>query len=253
MTRSLRSFALYMLALPLLLGGCAVSAQAQAQAPAARGTAAPTLLPALRTAAEVSGFARHTRHDELVEYFEAVQARTPEMRLASFGRTNEGRDLPYAVFSRPSVTRPEEAIASGKPIVLLAANVHGGERTFRESVLIMVRELATPGTELNAMLDHMIILVAPTLNPDGFEASERGQRGNAWGIDMNRDYIKLEMPEIAQYVGNLVNRWHPHLLIDGHNGGSYPYNVTYQCPSLAAADQTITELCDLEIFPFVDR
>jgi dipeptidyl-peptidase 4 len=103
------------------------------------------------------------------------------------------------------------------------------------------------------MLDHMIILVAPTLNPDGFEASERGQRGNAWGIDMNRDYIKLEMPEIAQYVGNLVNRWHPHLLIDGHNGGSYPYNVTYQCPSLAAADQTITELCDLEIFPFVDR
>jgi dipeptidyl-peptidase 4 len=206
----------------------------------------------LRTAAEDSDFQRHTRHAELMEYMEAVQSRSPEMRLASYGTTYQGRDLPFAIFSRPGVSNPAEAQMTGKPIVLLAANVHGGERTFRESLLVMLRELATPGTELNGMLDHMVILVAPTLNPDGFEASERGTRGNAWGIDMNRDYMKLEMPEIAQYVGNLVNRWHPHLYIDGHNGGSWPYNVTYQCPSIAAADQRITELCDGEIFPFID-
>jgi dipeptidyl-peptidase 4 len=219
----------------------------------AQGAAAGVALGQLRTAAEQTGFARHTRHHELVEYFEAVQARSPEMRIGSFGRTFEGRDLPYAIFSRPGVVRAEEALQSGKPIVLLAANVHGGERTFRESLLVMLRDLATPGTELNGMLDDMVILVAPTLNPDGFEASERGQRGNAWGIDMNRDYIKLEMPEIAQYIGNLVNRWHPHIFVDGHNGGAYPYNVTYQCPSLAGADQAITALCDREIFPLIDR
>jgi hypothetical protein len=229
------------LAALLLPAAAAVAAPAAAQSPME-----------LRTAAEESAFSRHTRHDETVAYMEAVQARSPEMKLASFGTTRQGRDLPYAIFSRPAVMRAEEALLTGKPIVLLAANVHGGERTFRESVLILLRELATPGTELNAMLDHMIVLVAPSLNPDGFEASQGGTRGNAWGIDMNRDYIKLGHPEIAGYVSNLVNRWHPHLYIDGHNGGAYPYNVTYQCPSIAAADQRITELCDKEIFPFVD-
>jgi hypothetical protein len=207
----------------------------------------------LRTGSEESRFTRHTSYDEMVSYMEAVQARSTEMKLSSFARTRLGREVPFAIFSRPGVTRPEEALLTGKPIVLLAANVHGGERTFRESVLIMLRDLATPGTELNAMLDHMIILVAPSLNPDGFEATPGGTRGNAWGIDMNRDYIKLGHPEIAGYVGNLVNRWFPHLYIDGHNGGSYPYSVTYQCASNAAADQRITELCDKEIFPFVDR
>jgi dipeptidyl-peptidase 4 len=213
----------------------------------------PAAVQQLRTTSERSNFACHTSYGDMVAYLEAVQARSSEMRLASFGRTYEGRDLPYAIFSRLGITRPEEALASGLPIVALAANVHGGERTLRESVLILTRELATPGTEMNRLLDRMVVLVVPSLNPDGFEASERGTRGNAWAIDMNRDYIKLEMPAIAQYVGNILNRWHPHLFIDGHNGGAYPYNVAYQCASIAAADQRLTELCDREIFPFVDR
>jgi hypothetical protein len=54
-------------------------------------------------------------------------------------------------------------------------------------------------------------------------------------------------------VGNLLNRWSPHLYVDGHNGGVYPYNVTYQCPSHASPDQRLTALCDDEIFPAIDR
>jgi dipeptidyl-peptidase 4 len=213
----------------------------------------PAALQELRTTSERAGLTCHTSYADMVAYLGAVQARSTEMRLASFGRTWEGRELPFAIFSRHGITRPEEALATGMPILVLAANVHGGERTLRESVLIVTRELATPGSEMNGLLDRMIVLVVPSLNPDGFEASERGTRGNAWGIDMNRDYIKLEMPAIAQYVGNILNRWHPHLFIDGHNGGAYPYNVAYQCASIAAADQRLTELCDREIFPFIDR
>jgi hypothetical protein len=205
------------------------------------------------TAAEQSGFERHTTHDEMMDYLVAVRATSTDMRLASYGESREGRTLPYAIFSRPLVSQPWEAALLGKPIVLLAGNVHGGERTLRESLLVLIRELATPGTPENALLDALTILVAPQINPDGFSAGQRGTRGNAWGIDLNRDYIKLEHPEIAAYVGNLVNGWHPHLFVDGHNGGSFPYNINYQCPSHAAPDQRITQLCDEEIFPFVDE
>jgi dipeptidyl-peptidase 4 len=207
----------------------------------------------LRTPMEVSNWQRYTSHQEMWDYLMALRSRSTDMRLGTYGQTREGRDLPYAIFSRPMVASPADAAMLGKPVVVLAANVHGGERTFRESLLILLREIATPGTSANRLLDDMIIIATPQINPDGFEATPRGQRGNAWGIDLNRDYIKLGHPEIEHYVGNIINHWRPHLYIDGHNGGVYPYNVTYQCPSHAAPDQRITALCDDQIFPAIDR
>ncbi|MDA0329629.1 MAG: M14 family zinc carboxypeptidase [Gemmatimonadetes bacterium] len=205
-----------------------------------------------RTAAELNGFSAHTRHLEMWDYLEELRGLSPDMRLGSYGETREGRSLPYAIFGRPLVSEPWEAMALGRPIVLLAANVHGGERTFREGLLVLMRDLATPGTAANALLDRVTILVAPQINPDGFEASVDGQRGNSWGIDLNRDYVKLEHPSIANYVGNLIGEWRPHLFVDGHNGGARPYNLNYQCSSHYDSAIELTLICDNEIFPAIN-
>jgi len=186
------------------------------------------------------------------DYLEQLRGLSTDMRLGSYGETREGRQLPYAIFSRPLVSEPWEAMALGKPIVLLAANVHGGERTFREGLLVLMRDLATPGTAPNELLDDITVLVAPQINPDGFEASENGQRGNSWGIDLNRDYVKLEHPSIQNYVKNLIGAWRPHLFIDGHNGGSRPYNLNYQCTSHYDSAIELTLICDDEVFPAID-
>ncbi|MEJ2540583.1 MAG: M14 family zinc carboxypeptidase [Gemmatimonadota bacterium] len=205
-----------------------------------------------RTAAEESGFQRHTRHDEMWEYLEALRDASTEMRLGIYGETRQGRRLPYAVFSRPLVSEPWEAWTLDRPILVLAANVHGDERTFREGLLVLMRDMATPGTEANALLDDLVVVVAPQINPDGFEASEEGQRGNAWGIDLNRDYVKLEHPSIRGYVGRLIGEFRPHLFVDGHNGGSYPYNLNYQCTSAFDPAPSLTAVCDDGIFPAID-
>jgi hypothetical protein len=219
--------------------------------------AAPGLLAqapaAPQTHAELSGFTEYTPHDNMWAYLQALQAGSTEMRLGVYGETHDGRQLPYAIFSRPTVTQPWEAWALGKPIVVLAANVHGGERTLRESVLLLTRELADRSSEANRLLDDLVILVVPQINPDGFGADPRATRGNRWGLDLNRDYMKLEQPEIQAYVQNVILKWAPHLYIDGHNGGSFPYNLNYQCPSHGAPDQRITRLCDQEIFPAINR
>jgi len=207
----------------------------------------------LRTEAEELEYARHTSHDRMVEYLQALQAQSLDMRLGTYGKTREGRELVYAVFSRPLVSKPWEAIVSGKPVVLLAANIHGGERTYRESLLVLLREMAQRGTPVNRMLDDMIIVVAPSINPDGLEAQPNPTRANAFGFDMNRDYMRLTQPEIVQYLGNLVQQWRPHLVVDGHNGGARPYNLTYQCGGAAGGDQRLTLICDQEIFPAIDR
>jgi hypothetical protein len=226
---------------------CLAAASARAQVP---WTPVADGFP--RTAAERNGFTAHTRHLEMWDYLRALRGATTEMRLGRYGVSIEGRELPYAIFSRPLVSEPSEAWALGRPIVVLGANVHGGERTFREGLLILMRDLATPGTAANTLLDEVTVLVTPQLNPDGFEASQQGQRGNSWGIDLNRDYVKLEDPSIAGLVGNVISEWRPHVFVDGHNGGSRPYNLNYQCPSHYDVVRELTLICDDEIFPAID-
>lgn len=243
--RSAPGRVLLLVAATLLVALSAVPASAQV-----RWAPVPEGFP--RTAAEENGFTAHTRHDEMWDYLRALKAVTPHMYLGSYGETWEGRELAYAVFSRPLVSQPWEAWALGRPVVVLAANVHGDERTFREGLLVLMRDLATPGTEAHELLDRVTVVVAPQINPDGFEATLEGTRGNSWGLDMNRDYVKLEQPGVANYVENLITEWRPHLFVDGHNGGSRPYNLNYQCPSHADPAPELTLLCDQEIFPAID-
>lgn len=88
-------------------------------------SAAPQPAP-LRTQAEASGFKEYTSYDNMMEYLQNVQARSLEMRLGTYGATHDGRQLPYAIFSRPAVTQPWEAGTLGKPII-----VPGGRRPRR--------------------------------------------------------------------------------------------------------------------------
>lgn len=208
------------------------------------------------TPLEESGFQEPTSHDEMVTYLRQVKAEADDMALEVYGRSHQGRELYLATFSRPAVQSPAEARRSGKPILLLGANIHGYNRTLREALLIMLRDLSTRGTELNDLLDDVIVLVAPSQNPDGLEADTRP---NIVGADLNRDYMALEHPETAAYVGDVVNRWRPHAYVDGHDGGAvqyggaYPYALLYQGPALAGADPSLTELADREIFPRISE
>jgi len=90
----------------------------------------------------------------------------------------------------------------------------------------------------------------PCLNPDGTEYDERN---NANNNNINRDYIKLYEPETQSYVSNILQKWHPHIQIGGHNGGSHPYNMCYLAPTNAASDPTLSNICDEEIFPLIDK
>ena len=251
--RSLRASALAALA-PALFAAFLTGIPGMALAQTA--TSAPTGSPDLLTPYEASGLTRYTTHAEMVEYLRAVQGSSAEMVLGRYGTTMEGRELPFALFSRPGVSTPGEAHASGRPIVLMGANVHGFNYLLRESLLVMIRELATPGTELNALLDHIIVLVVPSKNPDALSLDSRF---NPIGADLNRDYMTLDQPSMAAFVGEILNRWHPHLVVDGHDGGAvqyggaYPYNLLYQGPAIATADPALTELLDQTVFPHLNR
>ncbi len=81
------------------------------------------------TKPEKTGYRETSVYADVIDFLREVQlAATVEvMRTGTFGTTHEGRDMPYVVLSKPVVTRPGQALQSGKPIVFIMNNIHGGE------------------------------------------------------------------------------------------------------------------------------
>jgi dipeptidyl-peptidase 4 len=190
--------------------------------------------PALRTGAEIVGFERHTSHAELMSFLYDVQARSDRMLIRHLATTAEGREMPLVILGAPPTASPASAFFSGRPTVFITGNVHGGERAGREGTLQLIRELALGSAR--ALLDRVNVLIVPSLNPDGAEVR---RRTNSLNYDMNRDFIVAETAEIAGILEGVLLEWWPDVYVDVHNGGAYPYHLTYQATLHPGADSAL--------------
>lgn len=225
--------------LALILAGCAASERVQSGASASAPL--PPALAALQTAAERSGFTETTRHAEVVAFVDALAAASPAIHRTDFGQSGEGRALPLVVWGAGAAS-PEAVRASGKTRVLVFANIHAGEVAGKEALLVLLRSLAA-GRHA-AWADSLVLLAAPIYNADGNErvaydnrplqygpVGGMGQRANAAGLDLNRDFMKLDAPESRALV-RLLRDYDPHVVVDLHttNGTHMGYELTYAPP-----------------------
>ena len=203
---------------------------------------AASLPDSLATRAERTGFRETSRYDEVVALMEAADRASPLIHLTTFGTTNEGRELPLAVVGRVADATPEAVRASGRTVVYLQGNIHAGEVEGKEALQILLREVVLG--EHAALLDSLVLLVAPIYNADGNERIDpanrprqhgpvagMGVRPNAQGLDLNRDHTKLESPE-ARGLARMLSAYDPHVLVDLHttNGTHHGYHLTYAPP-----------------------
>lgn len=227
---------------------------------------APAADAALATVAERSGYKATARHAEVMAQLDAVAKTSPRARRVSMGRTGEDREIPVILFADPPVATPDEAraqVKTGKLMVLIFANIHAGECDGKEALGILARELAT--VDHHPLLKNLIIALAPDYNADGNERvgpTDRhrpgqvgpdegcGRRENAAGLDLNRDFIKLEAPETRALVG-FLNAWDPHVVVDCHttDGSWHRYLVTTAGPKSPAGDPRLLAFSRDRFFP----
>jgi hypothetical protein len=197
-------------------------------------------LGAQTTRAERTGYRETSSYADVIAFLDSLGARTSDIRLGTLARSPGGRAVPYVVATHPLVHGPGDAVRSGKPIVYLQANIHAGEVEGKEVAQMLLRDLAVG--ELSPLLDRLILLVVPIYNADGNEAlapadSNRpgqngpalvGRRANGQGLDLNRDYVKMEAPE-TRGAAALLLAWNPHVFLDLHttNGSYHGYALTY--------------------------
>src|SRR5919106_153805 len=116
------------------------------------------------------------------------------------GESTLGRDLLGVVVN--ALETPGQLLLQSwgqdvKLPIFIEANIHGGEEEGTDAMMQVIRDLVTLpyGTNdvVDAVLDHAILVVIPTANPDGRTA---GTRANNNGFDMNRDLLVQSQPEI---------------------------------------------------------
>ncbi len=192
------------------------------------------------TVAEESQWKATSRFADVMTFVRTLQRSSPYLRVETLATSAEGRDIPLLVIGNPLPSQPSSLRPGGRGIIYIQANIHAGEVEGKEASLMLARDiLHAPDLPY---LDKLIILIAPIFNADGNERISPenrrhqggpeqgvGVRHNGQNLDLNRDSIKLESPELRGLVENVLLRWDPLLLVDCHttNGAYHQEVVTY--------------------------
>lgn len=192
------------------------------------------------TPAESSKFETTPSYAQTKAWLERLAASAPDrLHLTRFGVSPEGRDLMLVVAAKGGEFTPAAARASGKEIVLVQSGIHAGEIEGKDAALMLLRDLRA-GAGHADLLDHAILVWLPIFNVDGHENShpynrinqngprEMGFRATAQNLNLNRDYIKADAPEMRDWLA-MFEAWQPDLFFDIHttDGADYQYDLTW--------------------------
>ena len=197
--------------------------------------------------------------DKVVSYFAALEKSSDRLRVREYGKTSEGRPMIYAIIAAPEtlknlpryqqiqkkladprLTPAQEAetlIAEGKTVVLITCTIHATEIASTHTAIEYAYKLAAAADSKSlAILNNTIVILVPSLNPDGLDIVTKWYRstlntpyeGTAppelyqkyTGHDNNRDWYIFSQPETRATVSQLHNVWHPQIVYDVHQQGS---------------------------------
>jgi hypothetical protein len=227
------------------------------------------LLPAQQgpqTVAEATGYKATSRYADVMAFIREIQRLSPFVRVETLCTSPEGRKVPLLVVGKPAPLSPFGLKADKRMVVYIQANIHAGEVEGKEASLMLLRDIVLdPKTPY---LDKLILLIAPIFNADGNERispenrSDQpgpeqgvGVRPNGQNLDLNRDSIKLESPELSGLVRNVLNRWDPTLVVDCHttDGAFHEETVTWSWPVNPNGDLPLIEFQRRKMLPAINR
>ncbi len=222
------------------------------------------------TPAEASHFRTTPSYADTVAYLKRLAAAAPDtLHLETFGTTPEGRPMVVVVASRDGDFSPAAARKAGKPVVLLQAGIHPGEIEGKDAGLMLLRDIAVTG-KLTHLVDHVVLVYIPVFSVDGHENStpynrinqngpeSMGFRGQSQYLNLNRDYVKADAPEMRAWL-KLWNTWLPDLLVDIHttDGADYQYDLTWYAEDPHKLDPAIAawqkQAFEGSIFPAYEK
>ncbi len=203
---------------------------------------------------------------EIERCLEAWAAASPRAALVEYARSHEDRALYYMILTSPenhsrlggikdglkrladprglSDAEADQLMAELPGTAWLAYSIHGDETSGSDAAMAVIYHLAAgQGEEVEGLLDDLVVLIDPMMNPDGRHrflqqiVEHRGAhpnvddqslmhagywpwgRTNHYGFDLNRDWILGVNPETRGRIRAAAG-WHPQLFVDAHEMGA---------------------------------
>jgi murein tripeptide amidase MpaA len=203
----------------------------------------------LATLAERSNFRQTGRTDEVERLCKAFAQHSPgAVRSFTYGSSAEGRPMQAMIVSRSGALAAAELRQRKIPVLMLQAGIHPGESDGKDAGFIALRELLD-GTLPASVLNQIAILFVPAFNTDGHERvsrwnrpnqngpEEMGWRTTAQNLNLNRDYMKADAPEM-QAMLRLLCEWDPLVCADLHvtDGADFEPDISIQVEPINQGD-----------------
>jgi hypothetical protein len=215
---------------------------------------------------EKSNFEKTSSYTDVMNFINAIKTKSPYIKLSSVGKSPMGKEIPLVILSKTSISTPAEAKASGKMVVYIQGNIHGGEVEGKEAVMMVMRDILLGNKTY--LLDNQVILFVPIYNTDGNDKfakgirptqenspAETGERENGQGLDLNRDGMKMEAPETQGLIQNVINAWDPQMFVDLHtsNGSWHAFSLTWAPGYLYAGEPSTYHYTNDVMLPFISK
>ena len=231
---------------PLLVAACLGGAAAAAQVPS----------PASFLGFAVGADRSLADWRQLTAYFNRLAAASDRVKLDTLGTSTLGKPFVLLTISSPanlrrlshyrdiqrkladprtiaSTAEREQLLRDGRVIVLITAAIHSIEvGSGQVPVRIAYRLASDTSAEIRRILDEAIVLLVPSLNPDGLQKVVdwyKSTLDEPWegakppflyhpylGHDNNRDWYTFTQKETQLAVSKIENVWHPQIVQDIH-------------------------------------
>jgi len=188
---------------------------------------------------EKSGYLKTPDYKETVEFCKRLDNASEMVTYTTFGKSAQGRELPLLIIDKQGYNKSRDVAQTNKVVILIQAGIHAGEIDGKDATLMLIRDMVIDKKNMN-LLDNATLLIVPIFNVDGHENSgkykrinqkgpeEMGFRTTATNLNLNRDYLKMDAPEMRAWHSLFID-WMPDFLIDIHttDGADYQYPITY--------------------------
>lgn len=222
--------------------------------------------PELLTRAESSGFLSTSDYRDVMSFINSLKKLSDKIRVDIIAESVNGMSVPLIVLGDPLPDDTGLAPGDNRIVIYIQANIHAGEVEGKEASLMFARDLLMGKDK--SLLKDLVILICPNLNPDGNEKIDPlnrayqngpkngvGVRYNSQYLDLNRDGMKAESPEVRGVITKVFNKWDPAVFIDCHttNGSYHVEPVTFTWMANPNGDNSLIRYMEKIMMPEIQK
>ena len=185
---------------------------------------------------EKSGSTESPTYPHIISWWKGLAAAYPSIQLKEMGPTDAGYPLHLVLVSTDRTFDIKTIKAKGKKLIFINNGIHPGEPDGIDASMLLVRDIAQGKYQLPS---DIVLALIPVYNIGGAlnrsknyridqnGPVEKGFRGNAQNLDLNRDFIKLDSKNATSFA-KIFTSLDPDIFIDNHvsNGADYQHVMT---------------------------